>query len=131
MAQALADVLALEAREVELYRQASKGVADLVGPVERAQAWYRQAQRDVEVLRMRNAQEGVDSAHYRETYREMRVARREAEQVRLVQRPARELLDRRRQEAVAALSAAGVGERDAEAMLDGVDIDTGLAPPFM
>jgi hypothetical protein len=129
-ADALAEVLALEARELELYRQASARVADLVGPVEQAQAWYRQAQRTVEDLRMLNAENDIDPAQYRQAYRDMRSAQREADKARQAHRPARDLLERRRREAVAALSAAGLNEPSAERILDDIDIDTTLQPPF-
>jgi hypothetical protein len=130
-ADALAEVLALEARELELYRQASARVADLVGPVDRAQAWYRQAQRTVEDLRMLNAENDIDPAQYRQAYRDMRSAQREADKARQAHRPARDLLERRRREAVAALSAAGLNEPSAERILDHIDIDTTLQPPFI
>ncbi len=131
LAAALAEVLALEAREVELYRQASQQVADLVAPAEQAQAWYRQARREVEDLRVRNGEDGVDAGHYRQAYRDLVESKRAAEQVRAAQRPARELLDRRRRVAVEALTLAGVSGDDAQRALDGIDVDTELCPPFI
>ena len=131
-AAALADVLALEAREVELYRQASARAAELAGPVDRAQAWYRQAQREVEDLRRLNSQSGVvDVDRYRQAYRELLSAKRDADQARLAQRPAHDLLERRRSEAVAALRAAGVDGPSVDRILADIDIDTTLDPPFI
>lgn len=124
-------MLALEARELQLYRQASQHASDLVGPAAGTQAWYRQAQRDVEQLRVRNAEQAVPAAEYRQAYRDMLTARQHADQIRQAQRPAEELLGRSRRDAIAALAARGVAERDAERVLDQIDADTALAPPFM
>ena len=51
LADALAEVLALEERELQLYREASQYASDLMGPSSRAHSWYRQAEREVEQMR--------------------------------------------------------------------------------
>lgn len=126
-ADALAEVRFLELRELELYREASKCVADLAAPAQQAQAWYRQAVQEVNHLRDDAAERDIDTHHYRQAYREMRAAQRAAAQTRDREQEARNTLDERRAAATCLLSAAGL---DAQPVLDSIDIETTLAPPF-
>lgn len=130
-ADALADVLALELRELELYREASKYAADLMGPSSRAHYWYRQAEADVEQLREEHGERSdIHLEDYREAYRELIAAKRAAEQTQTEERQALDALKGRRAEATHALVDVGLCGDEAERMLDGIDRDTALAPPF-
>lgn len=130
-ADALAEVLALEARELQLYREASQYAADLMGPSSRAHYWYRQAEREVEQLRDEYGDRSdIHLEDYRQAYREFIAAKRAAEQTQAEQRQALDALKQRRATATDALLGAGVCGDEAERMLDGIDRDTTLAPPF-
>ncbi len=130
-ADALAEVLALELRELELYREASKYAADLMVPSSRASYWYRQAVQDVEQMRDEYGERSdIDIEDYREAYRDMLAAKRASDQTHAEARQALDSLKGRREEATQALASAGLCGDEAERMLDGIDRDTALAPPF-
>lgn len=128
---ALAEVLALEARELQLYREASQYASDLMGPSSRAHYWYRQAEREVEQMRDDYGERSdIHLEDYREAYRDLIAAKRASEQTQTEQRQALDALKNRRAEATDALLDVGLCGDEAERMLDGIDRDTALAPPF-
>ena len=130
-ADALAEVLALEARELQLYREASQYASDLMGPSSRALYWYRQAEREVEQMRDEYGERSeIHLEDYREAYRDLIAAKRASEQTQAEQRQALDALKHRRAEATDALLDVGLCGDEAERMLDGIDRDTALAPPF-
>lgn len=130
-ADALAEVLALEARELELYREASQYASDLMGPSSRAHYWYRQAEREVAQMREEYGDRSdIHLEDYRQAYQEFIAAKRAAEQTQTEQRQALDALKQRRAAATDALLGVGVCGDEAERLLDGIDRDTALAPPF-
>ncbi len=103
-------MLALETRELKLYREASKYAADSMGPSSRAHYWYRQAEREVEQMRDEHRERSdIHLADYREAYRDLIAAKRAAEQTRAEQRHA--------------LLGAGLCGDEAQRMLDGLSVE--------
>ena len=130
-ADALAEVLALERRELELYREASKHAADLMVPTSRAHRWYRDVNRDVEQMRAEYGDRSdFDTGGYREAYRDMLAAKREADRSALAERQALELVQRRRRSATEVLQTAGICSEEADRVITAIDRDTALEPPF-
>jgi len=130
-ANALAEVLALELRELELYREASKFAADLMGPTSSAHHWYRQAEREVRQMRDEYGDRpDISLEDYREAYRGMLDAKRRADETAAAERQALDVVEERRRSATEALNATGVCTEEADRVLTGIDRDTALAPPF-
>ena len=130
-ADALAEVLALEERELQLYREASQYAADLMGPSSRAHSWYRQAEREVEQMRQDYGDSGEIQLHdYRQAYQDLIAAKRAAEQTQAEQRQALHALQQHRTTTTEALTDAGMCGDETARILDGIDRDTALAPPF-
>jgi len=124
-------VLALEERELQLYREASQYASDLMGPSSRAHSWYRQAEREVEQMREQYGhREDIHLEDYREAYQDLIAAKRAAEQTQTEQRQALEALRQQRAATTDALAEAGVCGDETARILDGIDRDTALAPPF-
>ena len=116
---------------LELYREASKFAADLMGPSSSAHRWYQQAERDVRDMRDEYGERSeVSLADYREAYREMLEARKKAAETYAAERKALDVVDERRRRATEALNAAGICAEEADRVLTGIDRDTALAPPF-
>ena len=129
--RARAEVLALEIRELELYREISQLAADLIGPSASAHRCYREAVQQVEQLRAEyNASGDIPLEDYREAYREMLSAKEKVDRISAVERQALDVVEQRRGTATEALSAVGICAEEADRVLTGIDRETTLAPPF-
>jgi hypothetical protein len=116
---------------LELYREASKHAADLMVPTAQAHRWYRDANRDVEQMRAEYGDRSeLDTRGYRDAYRDMLAAKREADRSAVAERQALEVVQRRRRSATEVLQTAGICHEEAARVLTAIDRDTALDPPF-
>jgi hypothetical protein len=100
-------------------------------PTSQARRWYRDANRDVEQMRAEYGDRSdFDTRGYREAYRDMLAAKREADRSAVAEHQALELVRRRRRSATEVLQTAGICHEEADRVITAIDRDTQLEPPF-